>query len=100
MTYFSTRNIYSIEANDFNNTISNVTDMLDKATRNIDKEKLKAIGHRNKVENELEDHERQEVAFNALLRKKQAELNRFQVEYDRLVRTEAEQGAHIEQLRN
>jgi len=69
-----------------------------KAAENIEKEKLKAIGHRNQLENENAECERQRMNLANLTREKQVTFDQYQAQYDSLLRAEASQMAMIEKL--
>lgn len=79
-------------------TMSSLTECLDDFAVQIEKEKLRALGERNKWESETENRKRKMMELNNLLNEKKAELERYTVEYDSLIKVEAEQKALINKL--
>jgi len=67
---------------------------------NIEREKLKAIGVRNKVKAEVDIRKRKLREFQQLISEKQNELERHSVEYDSLLKVEHDQKKLIERLSN
>eukprot|EP00163_Fabomonas_tropica_P021352 TRINITY_DN3739_c0_g1_i2.p1 TRINITY_DN3739_c0_g1~~TRINITY_DN3739_c0_g1_i2.p1 ORF type:complete len:129 (-),score=37.84 TRINITY_DN3739_c0_g1_i2:167-553(-) len=84
----------------FNDMVKGLTQHLTDSAKLLDKEKLKAIGQRNKADNEQEQIKRQQQELYALINEKAAELERYKAQYESLVKVEAEQKAMIERLSN
>ena len=59
---------------------------------------MKAIGQRNKVEFEIESRRRRRIEIDAMINEKMNELDRYQQQYESLLKVEAEQVALIESL--
>ena len=66
----------------------------------IEKQKLKAIGQRNKVESEQENRVRQKRLLMALIAEKEAELQRYDAQYESLRKVDQDQRGMIEKLSN
>lgn len=79
-------------------TMSSLTECLDDFSVQIEKEKLRALGERNKWESETENRKRKMMELNNLLNEKKAELERFNVELESLVKVESEQKTLINKL--
>mmetsp|Transcript_34114 Transcript_34114/g.50099 ORF Transcript_34114/g.50099 Transcript_34114/m.50099 type:complete len:128 (+) Transcript_34114:4384-4767(+) len=86
------------KTHEFKTTVDSVMTEMGKAAKNIEKEKLKAIGHRNQLENENAECERQRMNLANLIREKQVTFDQYQAQYDSLLRAEASQMAMIEKL--
>ncbi|GMH61595.1 hypothetical protein TL16_g08070 [Triparma laevis f. inornata] len=85
---------------DFKTKVTDLVATLSKQGERIEKEKLRAIGQRNKVDGEVEDMQRQQIALQGAVAEKRAELERFQLQNQSLEKVEAEQVAMIEKLQN
>jgi len=85
---------------EFKSKIGSLVSALSTHGDKIEKEKLRAIGQRNKVVSEVEDRKRQEIAIQAAIAEKRAELERYMVQLGSLEKVEAEQQALIEKLQN
>ena len=84
----------------FQETVSSLTEVLDVQAGKIENQKLRAVGLRNHVDNELESRKKkqQELAF--MLNEKKAELERYTYQLESLSKVETEQNQLIERLRN
>ena len=78
--------------------MSSLTECLDDFSVQIEKEKLRALGERNKWESESENRKRKMMELNNLLNEKKAELERYNVELESLVKVESEQKTLINKL--
>lgn len=78
--------------------MSSLTECLDEFAIKIEKEKLRALGERNKWESEAENRKRKMMELNNYLNEKKAELERSTVELESLMKVEAEQKALINKL--
>ncbi len=74
--------------------------MLENHTKKIEKEKLKALGKRNQLYEEIESREKREQELKILIREKRQELERLKFEYNSLLKVDAEQKNIIEKLSN
>lgn len=86
--------------NFFSSNVADLVEVLDNQAKKIEMDKLRAIGQRNKVEQEADMRRRRAQELNALIMDKQAELDRIQFEVDSLEKVEREQKALIEKLSN
>lgn len=77
-----------------------LTEFLDEFAVKIEKEKLRALGERNKWESEAENRKKKMMDLNNLLNEKKAELDRYTVELESLNKMEQEQKALINKLSN
>eukprot|EP00744_Colponema_vietnamica_P010966 GILI01015442.1.p1 GENE.GILI01015442.1~~GILI01015442.1.p1 ORF type:complete len:145 (+),score=21.42 GILI01015442.1:43-435(+) len=84
----------------FHEAVTILVDVLDKQSKDIESEKLKAIGQRNRVESEAESRKRKQQELSALINEKKAFLERLTVQLESLSRVESEQRALIEKLGN
>ena len=71
---------------------------MNKAAIIIEHEKVKAIGQRNRLENEADFQEKYREELNNLIKQKQAELKRYEAQYTSLTKVEGEQSLQIEML--
>ena len=73
---------------------------LGEQSEKIEKDKLKAIGQRNKVDSEVEDRQRQMVALQGQINEKRGELERYDLQMKSLEKVQADQLVMIEKLQN
>ena len=66
----------------------------------IEKEKLKALGKRNQLYEEIESRSRREQELKVLIREKKEELERLKYQTASLLKIETEQKIVIEKLSN
>ena len=88
------------QISEFKTKVTDLVATLSKQGARIEKEKLKAIGQRNKLDGEVEDMQRQQIALHGAVAEKRAELDRYQLQHQSLEKVEAEQLAMIEKLQN
>lgn len=81
-------------------TIQSLIETLESYAKKIEQQKLRAIGERNKVEQEEENRKKKNMELNNLLNEKKSELERYTIEYESLVKVEAEQKHLIGKLSN
>jgi len=74
--------------------------MLESHSEKIEKEKLKALGKKNQLAEEIESRNRKENQLKTMIREKKQELDRLKFEYDSLIKIENEQKLIIEKLMN
>ncbi|KAJ3300129.1 Intraflagellar transport protein 20 [Borealophlyctis nickersoniae] len=82
--------------NDFNSIVQTFLVMMDEKARQIETEKLKAIGQRNRVESEMENRKSKRLQMQSLIKERQAELDRLTTQADSLLKMQQEQQALIE----
>lgn len=83
---------------DFQNIVGNFIEMVDTLAKEVEKEKMKAIGSRNVLKSVAKQRETQQQQLRALIAEKQTQLERFRLQYDILLKQEAEQNDFIEQF--
>lgn len=69
-------------------------------SKKIEKEKLKALGKRNQLYEEVESREKKEQEIKVLIREKKEELERLKFQFGSLQKIEIEQKMAIEKLSN
>ncbi|KAJ3196820.1 Intraflagellar transport protein 20 [Irineochytrium annulatum] len=83
---------------DFNTIVQSFLDVLVEKSEQIEQEKLRAIGLRNKVESEVGRRSAQVTQYHLLIKERQAEMERLAVQADSLQSVLAEQQRLIESL--
>lgn len=91
---------FTTKIQDFTTTVQGILQVLEEQAERIEKAKLKAIGQRNNVESEIETRKAKEKQHIALVREREAELQRLETYYESLLKVENEQKAMIEKLSN
>eukprot|EP00386_Alphamonas_edax_P006556 GDKI01021194.1.p1 GENE.GDKI01021194.1~~GDKI01021194.1.p1 ORF type:complete len:125 (-),score=39.98 GDKI01021194.1:92-466(-) len=84
----------------FKSNVQSLVDILSTQAGQIEKEKLKAVGQRLRVEMESDNRKRREHELKTSLAEKKAELERLQFYYQSLEKVEKEQRLLIEKLSN
>lgn len=74
--------------------------MIDSHSQVIEKEKLKALGKRNQLYEEIESRSKREQELKVLIREKKEELERLKYQSASLLKIETEQKIVIEKLSN
>ena len=92
--------IYFIEIIQFNDLIKSIGEVLDKHAKVIENEKLKTLGKRNQLYDEIESRGKREQELKILIREKKEELERLKYQSASLLKIEAEQKMIIEKLSN
>lgn len=72
--------------------------MVDTLAKEVEKEKMKAIGARNLLKSVAKQREAEEQQLQALIIEKSMELERLRIQYQSLQKTELEQQELIEHL--
>ena len=73
---------------------------MENQSKKIEKEKLKALGKRNQLYEEIESREKKEQETKVLIREKKEELERLRFQFNSLQKIENEQKMAIEKLSN
>ena len=73
---------------------------MDKHSKVIENEKLKALGKRNQLYDEIESRSKREQELKVLIREKKEELERLKYQSESLLKIETEQKLTIEKLSN
>jgi len=84
----------------FNQLIKSLHEILENQSKKIEKEKLKALGKRNQLYEEIESREKKEQEIKVLIREKKEELERLRFQFNSLQKIENEQKMAIEKLSN
>jgi len=80
--------------------IKSLHEILENQSSKIEKEKLKALGKRNQLYEEVESREKKEQEIKVLIREKKEELERLRFQFNSLQKIENEQKMAIEKLSN
>ena len=92
--------IYYIEIIQFNDLIKSIGEVLDKHSKVIENEKLKTLGKRNQLYDEIESRGKREQELKILIREKKEILERLKYQSASLLKIEDEQKMIIEKLSN
>jgi intraflagellar transport protein 20 len=84
----------------FHQLVKSLNEVLDNYSKKIEKEKLKTLGKRNQLYQEVESREKKEEELKVLIREKKEELERLRFQYTSLQKVEEEQKMVIEKLSN
>merc|ERR1712166_1365738 len=85
---------------DFNEKVGSVVSAVDQQSKNIESEKMKAIGLRNKLDGEETNRRQRQQELQSLINDKNHECERLNVQLESLTKIEQEQKALIEKLSN
>lgn len=77
-----------------------MNEVLENQSKKIEKEKLKALGKRNQLYEEIQSREKREQELKTLIREKKEELERLKFQNNSLTKIEEEQRMIIEKLSN
>ncbi|KAM9778494.1 intraflagellar transport protein 20 homolog [Syngnathus typhle] len=77
--------------------IGGLMDLVDELANETEREKLKALGTRNLLRFVAKQRESQQQQLSALITEKMMQLERYRVEYEALLKVEAEQNEFINQ---
>jgi intraflagellar transport protein 20 len=84
----------------FHSLTKSLNEVLDNYSKKIEKEKLKTLGKRNQLYQEIESREKKEEELKVLIREKKEELERLRFQNNSLLKVEEEQKIVIEKLSN
>ena len=93
-------NLIFLEIIQFNDLIKSIAEVLEKHSKVIEQEKLKTLGKRNQLYDEIESRGKREQELRVLIREKKEELERLKYQSESLLKIEAEQKMTIEKLSN
>ncbi|DBA03608.1 TPA: hypothetical protein N0F65_006787 [Lagenidium giganteum] len=93
-------NQFATKIEEFHEIVKGVLEVMEGQAKRIEREKLKAIGQRNKVDSEVENRNRQKQMLELLIREKQTELERYNVQFQSLTKIADEQQLLIDKLSN
>ncbi|XP_041456996.1 intraflagellar transport protein 20 homolog [Lytechinus pictus] len=83
---------------DFQHIVGGFIDKVDQLAKEVEKEKMKAIGSRNLLKSISKQREAQQQQLQALIAEKKTQLERYRIQYAALQKEEAEQSEFIEQF--
>ena len=83
---------------DFQKIVGSFIEMVDTLAKEVEREKMKAIGSRNLLKSMTKQRESQQQQLHALIAEKQTQLERFRLQYDVLLKQEGEQNDFVEQF--
>ncbi|XP_014674271.1 PREDICTED: intraflagellar transport protein 20 homolog isoform X2 [Priapulus caudatus] len=82
---------------EFQSIVGGFISMVDGLSKEVEKEKMKAIGARNLLKSITKQREAQQQQLLALITEKRTQLERLRLQYDALLKVEAEQTDFVEQ---
>eukprot|EP00794_Sanderia_malayensis_P014168 gene14168-15647_t len=83
---------------DFQKIVGGFIEMVDTLAKDVEKEKMKAIGQRNQLKSMTKQREAQQQQLRALIAEKHIQMERFRLQLESLKKQEAEQNDFIEQF--
>ncbi|CAH1232889.1 intraflagellar transport protein 20 homolog [Branchiostoma lanceolatum] len=83
---------------EFQKIVGSFIEMVDRLAKEVEKEKMKAIGNRNQLKSMAKQREAQEQQLQALISEKKTQLERYRIQYEALLKDEAEQQEFVEQF--
>lgn len=84
----------------FQEQVGTMVEVLDTQAGKIEQEKLRAVGMRHSVDNEVEVRKKKQQELQFMISEKMAELERYSYQLESLSKVENEQRMLIERLRN
>jgi intraflagellar transport protein 20 len=84
----------------FQEQVGTMVEVLDTQAGKIEQEKLRAVGMRHQVDNEVEVRKKKQQELQFLISEKMAELERYSYQLESLSKVENDQRMLIERLRN
>ncbi|XP_061188630.1 intraflagellar transport protein 20 homolog [Saccostrea echinata] len=83
---------------DFQKIVGSFIEVVDNVSKEVEKEKMKALGSRNLLKSIAKQREAQQQQLQALITEKKMQLERLRIQYDALQKEENEQNEFIEQF--
>ncbi|XP_005112803.1 intraflagellar transport protein 20 homolog [Aplysia californica] len=83
---------------DFQKIVGTFIEMVDVVAKEVEQEKMKAIGARNLLKSIAKQRESQQQQLHALITEKRMQMERLRIQQDALLKEEASQNEFIEQL--
>ncbi|VDI31216.1 intraflagellar transport protein 20 homolog B-like [Mytilus galloprovincialis] len=83
---------------DFQKIVGTFIEVVDNVSKEVEKEKMKAIGSRNLLKSIAKQREAQQQQLHALITEKKMQLERLRIQHDALKKTEDDQKEFIEQF--
>ncbi|WAR03857.1 IFT20-like protein [Mya arenaria] len=83
---------------DFQKIVGTFIEVVDNVSKEVEKEKMKAIGSRNLLKSIAKQREAQQQQLQALIAERKMQLERLRIQYENLQKEESEQSEFIEQF--
>ncbi|EGZ25674.1 hypothetical protein PHYSODRAFT_483013 [Phytophthora sojae] len=93
-------NQFATKLEEFHEIVKGVLEVMEGQAKRIEREKLKAIGQRNRVDSEVENRNRQKQMLELLIKEKKTELERYNLQFQSLSKIADEQQALMDKLSN
>ncbi|KAF1772199.1 Intraflagellar transport protein 20 [Phytophthora cactorum] len=91
---------FGTELEEFHAIVKGVLEVMEGQAKRIEREKLKAIGQRNRVDSEVENRNRQKQMLELLIKEKKTELERYNLQFQSLTKIADEQQLLMDKLSN
>ncbi|CAI9740642.1 Hypothetical predicted protein [Octopus vulgaris] len=82
----------------FHKIVASVIAVVDNVAKEVEKEKMKAIGSRNMLKSITKQREAEQMQLLALITEKTMQLERLRIQHEALLKQERDQNEFIEQL--
>lgn len=83
---------------DFQKIVGSFIEVVDNVSKEVEKEKMKALGSRNLLKSIAKQREAQQQQLQALITERKMQLERLRIQYEALQKEENEQNEFIEQF--
>lgn len=83
---------------EFQKIVGTFIEVVDNVSKEVEKEKMKAIGSRNLLKSIAKQREAQQQQLQALITERKMQLERLRIQYEALQKEESEQNEFIEQF--
>ncbi|KAF4323992.1 hypothetical protein BBO99_00002542 [Phytophthora kernoviae] len=93
-------NQFATRLEEFHEIVKGVLEVMEGQAKRIEREKLKAIGQRNRVDSEVENRNRQKQMLELQIKEKKTELERYNLQFQSLSKIADEQQLLIDKLSN
>ncbi|KAK1935124.1 Intraflagellar transport protein 20 [Phytophthora citrophthora] len=93
-------NQFATKLEEFHDIVKGVLEVMEGQAKRIEREKLKAIGQRNRVDSEVENRNRQKQMLELLIKEKKTELERYNLQFQSLTKIADEQQLLMDKLSN
>lgn len=87
---------YKIES--FHKIVTSLIEVVDNVSKEVEKEKMKAIGSRNLLMSATKQREEEQIQLMALIREKKMQMERLRIQHEALLKQERDQNDFIEQF--
>ncbi|KAH7492453.1 hypothetical protein PRNP1_002012 [Phytophthora ramorum] len=93
-------NQFATKLEEFHEIVKGVLEVMEGQAKRIEREKLKAIGQRNRVDSEVENRIRQKQMLELQIKEKKTELERYNLQFQSLTKIADEQQVLMDKLSN